>query len=477
MRVKTLPRPSRSNNVFKLIPPFIVVVYCVLSFFVSWAMVAGVILIITTIYLCFYFNSKYHDWLNPATIHTAVWLGFLGVSFFGQSIVDSTYSGFSFEKIFLGHNQITLKSLAVIIGAYLLFMTGVLIGTWRIRRSSVPPSFSVIILSEYRLNRLRLITILFFLIGASVFAFFFFLSGWKIPLLTGISGGEFGHIVNIPVFGYLEKLIRFALVLGSFYILLQYQQVGKLPLLMTALVLLSLVLTITHGQRSEVFVSMLIVIFGAHYILGEKSKRKFLLFVGVVLSIIFFLIPFTRSGKDHFDSAKDLALFAYLDTAASFGNLTFVLEQHEPYYEPANTLLMLDPFLGRSLVPLSRERVYEVFRAGLISTYLTDIYYDYGYWGVFILPLLLGVGTGLTYAFWITQPTLFSFFLFAVFAVSNVMTFRTFRYTATPEIVFYPVMAYWVDLTCRGQVDKRRLLIFYFLLLFILLLFAMANLE
>ena len=416
-------------------------------------MMSGVAWVMAALGLSIWFRRLYDDWCNPATIHTAVWLGFLGVSYFGPIIVRATWTGENVTKEDIGHLGVSALALGVIVGTYVLFIAGVMLGAGRGLARDRPRDFAAEMCERYDVDLCWRVGVALFILSFAVFLYSLHYHGWRAPLFDNSLLS-----VDLPVLGYVTLLSRVVLVLAVLVGCLRYRLGNRVPWRLVAVGLVCFAMLWADGSRCQVFTPVVLASVVAYYVMDRRPGQAVVASIGAVLLIAFFGVLTSRSMRDGlgWDTLQDHTLLLFLDTGAGFGNFSYVLENHEPFYLPVNTITMFDTFSGRALIAVASDRCAMVFGSGVLATYVTHIYYDYGYWGVFTLPLVLGLGTGWVYSFAMRKPGIFSLFTYAILSVSTLITFRTFRYTAHTTTVYYPVAAYFVDWLCRRGPKSRR---------------------
>jgi len=406
----------------------------------------GVFCIWTGLFLAYLFKRKYRDWLNPATIFSAIWICFFGLSYFGDIVPGYEGSVYTYGK----PSEWTILLVFV---SYAFFIFGILMASKKTKilyyRNA---SFFERFRESCNLQLFKMTTIILFIIGLSFYIFFVYKNEWIIPILAGMPRGR----VELPVLAYFSMLLRVTAVLGVIYCCILYRSKGQLSKLMIIISWVSILTLFSNVERVTVMTSLIMVFVAIYYLLMDK-KIKILpsLLILLLLFITFYSILYLRAKALNFE--RYYLLSTYNDTGAAFRNLSYVLETQTPHYKPLTTIQFLDAFFGHRLrIAVVQEQLAIFNNYGLISTYLAWIYLDFGILGCIAVPFFLGIITGLGYTYMITRPNIFTFFLYAILAVGVFATYRQFKFTATTEIVFYPVVGYLFYLVTKRRYKKRK---------------------
>jgi len=430
-----LAKPAE-NNSFLIISILFLLSALMLLFFTLNIndLMTGAICIWTGLFLAYLFKRKYRDWLNPATILSIVWICVFGLSYFGDIVARyETGSVYAYGKP-------SEWSILLVFVSYALFVFGVLITCKRkMILGCRKDSFLEMFRKSCNLQFFKMTTIILFIIGLSFYIFFLYKNEWIIPILAGMPRGR----IQLPVLGYFSMLLRVTLVLGVVHCCILYRSKGRISKLMLAISLVSMLTLFTNVQRMDVMTSLIMIVMSIYYLMDKKVKMWFILVILLFLFSTFYGLLYLRAKALGFE--RNWMLQTYKDTGASFRHLSYILETETPDYSPLMTVQFLDAFFEHRLRMEAMQRHSNIFYGkGNISTYLAWIYLDFGVAGFLIISFILGVITGLGYTYMITRPNIFTFFVYTILAVGVFATYRQFKFTATTEIVFYPVVGYLV---------------------------------
>jgi len=190
--------------------------------------------------------------------------------------------------------------------------------------------------------------------------------------------------------------------------------------------------------------------------MDKKIKKSYILALLLFFLATFYSILYLRA--ESYNIERFYILSTYEDTGANFRQLSFILETEDPNYRPLFTIQFLDAFFKHRLTKEAREKQLNIFEGkGRVATYLAWIYLDFGIMGLLLISLILGLITGLSYMHMIRRPNIFSFFVYAILLVGVFATYRQFKFTATTEIVFYPVIGYLVYLVTKARNKDRKM--------------------
>ena len=440
-------KPLRSNSLL------VVSMLCLLGAFMVFSLtldikdiITGMICIFSGLFLTYFFKRRYHDWLNPATILSFVWICVFGLSYFGDIVPGYEGSVYDYDKP-------SKWTIMLVFVSYAFFIFGILMASKKTkilyyRNTSFFKRFQ----KNCNLQFVKMTTIILFIIGFSFYIFFVYKNEWIIPILAGMPRGR----VELPVLAYFSMLLRVTPVLGVVYCCILYRSKGKISILMLAISVVSMLTLFTNVQRMEVMTSLIMVFVAIYYLLMDKKIRILpSLLILLLLFASFYSILYLRAKAFNFE--RNYLLATYNDTGAAFRNLSYVLETQTPHYKPLATIQFLDAFFGHRLRIAAVQEQLAIFNNyGLISTYLAWIYLDFGILGCIAIPFVLGIVTGLGYTYMITRPNIFTLFFNAILAMGVFTVARQFKFTATTEIVFYPVVGYLVYWVTKARYKKCK---------------------
>lgn len=410
--------------------------------------ITGIALISLGIIIAYYFKRKYRDWLNPASIHSAVWICVFGLSYFGD--ITARYETGS---VYTYPNP-SERTILIVFGSYVLFILGVLLTCkkkklfYYYREASFIERFR----KSFNLKFLKIITMILFIIGFSFYIFFLYKNGWVIPILAGLPRGS----IEFPVLGYFSMLLRVTAVLGIIYCLILYRHKNRTSKLILAVSLISIFTLFTNVQRMVVMTSLIMIFMVIYYLIDRKIKIWLILVILFFSFGTFYSILYLRAKFYEFE--RFYILSTYQDSGASFRHLSYIIETEKPDFKPLFTVQFLDALFEHRLRKAAVRKHENIFEGkGNITTYLGWIYLDFGVAGLLLIPFTLGLITGLSYVRMIRRPNIFTFFVYAILAVGVFATSRQFKFTATTEIVFYPVIGYLAYLVTKARYKKQKM--------------------
>jgi len=410
-------------------------------------LMTGMICIGSGLIFAYLFKRKYRDWLNPATILSAVWICVFGLSYFGD-IVARYETGSVYA-----YGNPSGRTILLVFVSYALFILGILMTCKKKKALGCSNgSFFEAFRKSCNLQFLKITTIILFFIGISFYIFFAYNSGWIIPILAGMPRGR----ITMPVLGYFSMLLRVTAVLGVVYCCILYRSKGRISKLILAISLVSILTLFTNVQRMDVMPTLIMISMAIYYLMDKKVNTWFILIILLLSFTTFYGILHLRAKALGFE--RTYMLQTYEDSGASFRHLSYVLETEKPDYKPRMTVQFLDAFFGHRLRIKAVQRHRGIFHGkGNITTYLAWIYLDFGILGCIAAPFVMGIIVGLGYTYMITRPNIFTFFLYAILAVGVFVTSRQFKFTATTEIVFYPVVGYLVYVVTKVRYKGRKM--------------------
>jgi oligosaccharide repeat unit polymerase len=244
-----------------------------------------------------------------------------------------------------------------------------------------------------------------------------------------------------PATNYLYFLNIIVVVLSALYIRLYGAQ-----LLVILFLIISFATLFFHGIRGTVTFPLFITMY-AIFLVAMKVKIRYALLVASIAVLSFFWIVIGREG---FSLEQSNNIWQSLDptliqkyVAPNYKNLELELQLREQFYYG---LMILTPLFKiityNHFVPAQDISFYLQNPDFNVGTYLRDFYIDFGWFGVLIVPFLLGVVTTFLYGKVLIRPTLLAIILYAVLA--TVLTF-TFWYNELGRIQFWwIIIVVWI---------------------------------
>lgn len=383
----------------------------------------------------------YGSYLSPIGIFGLVWNGML----------------FLFEIRLLNYYPLSVGTYVALIGSYLVFVFGVFLSlTWDVhtrplRQFSLREhkSVSPMIVENKRARKVITILNFFALVGL-------FLMVWKLARLVGWT-----HIFDMTLVrdtmrglssteklgdggvGYLSSLLPLSAVLSSVYLV----QVPFDRFRAFLNILISMGYSFIFGNRT-IFIWALILFVASYIIAQVFVKRVSLdrltrpLLIGIILlSVVFGVI-----GSLRFNTTSDEAFYVnvklpwfvlhtYSYVTAGIGAFNIRLDNPPKISIPglhtfSPGIRMLAKFspklIGYNYATIARYTITREYVATPVRTnvytYLGGLFNDFGWWGIFLGPFMMGWGSGLVFIRLLRKPSFVSIGLYAFFCLQVAYT-------------------------------------------------------
>lgn len=363
------------------------------------------------------------DIFHPISIYTIFWAGTAGLACY---------------KLRLDQQPWSLYMWLVVISAYITFCLGFFsIKVYRNKNKNKYNYKNKKMIEEQRVYKgiqiITVISVISFVIEVILLKF--------IPLFSeNMSAYKDFHVTGIH---YLVVLIGIIPMLTMYYRFIG----GKKKILFINIISTSISILIV--SRQLMLLQIVTALFCYHYYIKRISFKK-LIFVGSVALVLFSLsFGLRNQSTTYFKQSTNLIvendsvlLKPYVYFTSSFENLRNVVENFSDYKYGQN---MIFPIMA--LTNTKEELDYSYKLSYLTNpnlntfTYLADIYFDFGYLGVFIIPLILGIIYALLYEKFCFNKKEFISNIFILLLYCLVFCFFVNWYY-NPTIFFYIIVLY-----------------------------------
>ena len=405
-------------------------------------------------------HRLYHTILSPIGIFGMLWNGLLAL----------------FEVRLLNYDQLSEQAYVTFIGSFVLFVCGVLIATLPVlpvRRWPTPLQ----VLNSVRARRVLDFFNALGLLGLLLTAIQLFrLVGWGALFKTvavrqavaGLGAGQFGG----GLAGYSLALTPLTGIIGGIY-LAQYPS-GRLRAMVCLLV--SSGNGVLTGNRS-LFIWTL-VLFAMAYMLTRvfanhepvRNLGRLLILASVVLFVVFGVIGLLRFSEFLPYNETDVniklpwvVLQAYHYVTSGFG--AFSVQIADPVHINLLGIHTFTPVIQaiarvnsglagysyESIVQYANWRHTVYIPVGTnVFTYLGALFDDLGWWGVFCVPLGIGMFSGLVFLKLLMHPS------FITIAVYSLLCSQYVYVTTVPVTRYTPVLVAIFGLLVLGRYLSKR---------------------
>lgn len=376
------------------------------------------------------------DALHPLAVFWAAWLGVFAFAHFNvPRAFDEPYYAEPFGAV-----------------AYLAVFAGLLsftAGFFLARPGLVRPTPTERDAWEERLEatldprRLGLVTLALFGVAAATTVWFVARLG-EVPLFSPRIN-ELRLEFKLPLWGYLYDL-HYAVAL--FAAMLAAWSRRGVRLAWSALAISSTLLLMAGAVRVSPLTALAWVVIFLTYRPGRLRVRR-IVFAAVAVLLVFGVIEQYRRSTIRLDPTLanprlDLSpqATAWAHSAASFKNLQFTLERPSPLYMGITSY-----DLPKTLHPPAREIDREfsyLFGTHNTPTFLSFLYFDFGWGGLLLIPALYGAVVAYVYDRFRQRPSVFWIIVHIDFLLATALAFRTHRFFGN-SLIFFAAVALLVQ--------------------------------
>ncbi|MGL5416282.1 MAG: O-antigen polymerase [Clostridium sp.] len=327
--------------------------------------------VIIAIYIFSIYNKQ--DFLHPISIYSIFWLGVAGISTFRVSYYQVKWSAYMW---------------LIIILAYVTFILGFRV--FRTRKNN-----NVDDIKEFinNINIKKLYFVLKLLVGVSV-----------ISLLL-----EVALLKYIPLFSSSMNSYRNFNVTGLHYFVVLVGIIPPLAILYKRaggrkkiwwMIVLSFVVSTLIVSRQLMIMQVVLIIIAIHYFYKKIKLKQFIIIF--LLGIILFSLSFSlrNQNSNYINNAAEIMpkyqnsiiVKPLLYFNMNFNNLDIIVNNFHDYKLGENMIFPIVAFANiKDEINYNYKSEYLATPNFNTCTYLADIYYDFGIFGVIILPFLLGI--------------------------------------------------------------------------------------
>jgi len=375
------------------------------------------------------------DVFHPLAVFVGGWWGVFAFAHLGvPRTYDEPYYALPFGVP--TYVAVTLGGLAFIAG-YLLIDPKLKaldrVRFWRDLRGSV------------RLDRLSVVTIVFFAIATATTAYFVVRVG-EIPLLSPRIN-ELRRIFKVNYLGYLFDL-HYAVALFA-AALAVWSERRSTRWFWVVVAVASTALLMTGGVRMSPMTALAWVFVFLAFRPGRARLRQ--LGVALALSAVMFGViegyrrTTYRLDPNRMNPRLDLSAAATLwgHSAASYKNLQVTIQRGSPLHMGITSY-----DLPKTFHPASREvdaELATLYGTHNTPTFLGFLYFDFGWGGMLLLPALYGALTALVYRRLKRDPRLFWLLVYMDFILAVALAFRTHRFLGN-QLIFFMIVGLAVEL-------------------------------
>lgn len=397
---------------------------------------------------------RYGDWANPVNLFAVPWLGLLGLYQF-QLMADDVQP------------QLHSSTYLVVLGSIASFAVGATLATyvrlgWSARRNAI------VHVPAWNGARIRVLIFSSFLVGLSIWVYFFLRAGGIAKFLGNPS--EFREIFLVPLLDDIYRLLPYSGILGAWYLATGRQRARTLVWFVLGVSALAVSVRLA---RADIFQFVLMCLLAYNVAKGVKLR-----YVGVMvlaLAIVFVSVQYVR-GSQFQNEAKRiesgvvqvpeaapwLAAFV-IYTVPILRNVQISMENTTDYTYGLNLLYPVWAFTGTaglvtekkggaSVRTMQRREEYGI---GVFLPYLVEFNQDFGIPGMLILPGLIGFVSGRIYKRAMVYKEPLYAFLYAV--LGYCLIFSTINnYFSHSGMWLYVIMFVGADLFCRRRMRSPR---------------------
>jgi oligosaccharide repeat unit polymerase len=327
-----------------------------------------------------YYKSR--DIFNPIGIFSVVWLSTIGLATFRLSHLQAKWGG---------------KTWAVVLGGYLAFLIGSYLAHYISKRKRVRTLFKSKV-TQIDSRRMEKFILVLFIICFGSYIIDVIGSGY-IPILAHKTSAY--HYFGVHFIHYITVSIPLVNYLIIIYFLIN----KKIKLWMGILFIVAFLVLVSMMSRQNIIFLIIISIVTINY-LYKRFKLLYILYILPVVLILFGIMGNMRSNSSTYifqvgqiNNHVHSSLFAwfYLYFAMSFENLRNYIENYHHLFYGAKTFFPVFAFtLTKKYIPTDFSQ-YLSNPYFTVSTMFYDFYLDFGYVGIIVFPLLIGLISMLIY--------------------------------------------------------------------------------
>ncbi|TDT52018.1 O-antigen polymerase [Fonticella tunisiensis] len=345
----------------------ITVVSIVIFYFYGLEYTISIGLIATSIFL--YIKFSKNDLFNPLGLYSVFWIGAIGLASFRLSNYQHGWTFFMWLNVLLAYFMF-------IIGYYLMKkfikINGLRNTTYLFNNDKLYQS--IIILFS--------LCTLAFSIEVAVLGF--------IPLFSK----SMDAYLRFKISGLHYFTVTIALIPALTIIYKKYG--GKKPVMWMNII--SFIIPILIVSRQLLIFEVVILIITYNYIVRRISK-KFVIVVGIIIVILFSLasnlrhqnLAYIYSVADMKTTKLGILTQPYLYVSMNFENLRNIIENFKDYTLGKNMLFPIFAFTNtKKYFDYTYKTKYLTNPNFNTSTYLSDIYFDFGLIGIVVVTFILG---------------------------------------------------------------------------------------
>ncbi len=306
-------------------------------------------------------------------------------------------------------------------------------------------------------GRLAPITVGLFAVATATTVYFIWTAG-EIPLFSPRIN-ELRRTFKLRYFGYLYDLHYAAALFSAMLAAWSPTRRGRWG--WTFLALTSALLLMSGGVRVSPLTALAWIFIFLALRPGRPRVRQVVVAV-VIFATVFGVIEQYRRSQYRLDPGVlnprlDLSVPATLwaHSAASFKNLQLTLDQ---VTSPLH-LGLTSYDLPKTINPAARsvdEQINALYGTHNTPTFLGFLYFDFGWGGILVIPLIYGALTALVYRRFRVAPSLFWLIVYIDFVLAVALTFRTHRFFGNNLLYFALVVACVELLAGRRATPAQR---------------------
>jgi len=413
----------------------------------------------------------YRSYLSPIGIFGLIWNGALAL----------------FEARLIDYYPLSREAYVAFVGSFLLFVWGVHISTWPLvkwmrqaPRAAYMSSFGAG-LDSGRTQRVLDILNLLSLVGLTLTAIRLVqLVGWGSLFDVNLvmeARRNLGATEKLGggIVGYLSSMVPLTAILAGAYLVQSPSDWFRACLCL----FIAMVGTALSGSRAS-FIRASVLFFAAYILtrafVNRESFNRVIRLLSLGIAVLF--VVFASIGSRRFDTAQHDAFFpnvelpwpimhTYHYITAGLGAFSVHLDNPVCISIPGlhtlppvvRMLARIDPSLvgGYSYATLlqhtvRRESVATPVRTN-VYTYLGQVFDDFGWWGVFLVPLGMGVLSGFVFQRLLVRPSLVAVALYSFLCLQFV--YSSVAFVVTNNAILISVLALAV-VQRRVSATRRR---------------------
>lgn len=340
----------------------------------SYELGASLLMICFVINMCIIYFKK--DILHPISTYSIFWFGFAAISVNRLSDDQKPWSPYMWS---------------VIIVSYFTFIIGYYLKDIIKRKKSIIAEEDV--KKEITIDKIKLLRVIkvvfylsigFFIVEAAILGF--------IPIFSdNMSAYKDFHIKGIHYFVVCAALIPMLCVI--------YKSIGGEKKVIFYIIF-SYMISVAILSRQLLIMQLGLHVISYHYLV-KKFKIKTMIVAFIILAIAFSLSFNIRKQDDNYiksvmnfrdDNISLTIKKPYMYIAMNFENLRNIVENFNDYQYGTNVAFPVFAFTNtKKFINYDYQLEYRNNPIFTTSTYMSDIYFDFGFVGVLLVPLLLGL--------------------------------------------------------------------------------------